>query len=584
MSRDSTPQKPHHAPGSADGEHWWTSSVWRNILDSVPSGLVAVDTGGNIVHCNPYAEMALGLHSTMALGRHFRDVFCPSLPLPHCWVSHALKTGESRRSHRFFLEHSTGRRYALEGDLTPVRDERGQVLGAMVAVREAEDVADDIEERLQRAEGAILDSIADGLYTVDHEWRITSFNRAAERLTGLREEDVLGQVCRSVLRTDRCEEGCPLATTLEQNENVFGCEVTLRCDSPNRRGVSVNTAVLYDRDHTPIGGLVTFRDTELDRRVKLDLEPTTQFEGMVGSHPNMREVYDLVAEVADSDASVLIMGESGTGKEMIADAVVRRSRRRDRPCVKVNCSVYPDTLLESELFGHVKGAFTDARQDRAGRFLLADGGTVFLDEIGEISAAAQVKLLRVLQDRAFEPLGSSTTARVDVRIVAATNRDLPQLVREGHFRDDLYYRLNVIPVVLPPLRARRSDIPLLVDYFLAKYRLLTGKPIERISANAMDLLIAYDYPGNVRELENAVEHAFARTRAATIELEKLPLALREQEAVPVRSDGGEKDVLQALEQARWNRDRAAQLLGVSRTTLWRRMKALGLSDSGDSDS
>jgi len=564
---------------------WFADPVWRSVLDAIPSGLVAVDGQGQVVYCNPFAELALDLSAAAAVGRHFRDVFCPSLPLDRCWVSQALNAGTPLRNHRFRLEHPAGKRFPLVADLTPIRDREHAVLGAVVTITPLETAAAPGQDPDQSdpIHGDILDSVADGFYTVDHEWRITSFNRAAERLTGLREADVLGKVCSQVLETDRCADGCPLASTLERNENLLNNDIVMRAGSDQHRPVTANTAVLADRHGTPIGGVVSFRDSGLLAQLHRDLDPAARFEGMVGDHATMRELYELVTEVADSTSSVLIMGESGTGKEMVANALVRRSRRRDSPFVKVNCSVFPDALLESELFGHVKGAFTDARRDRAGRFRLANNGTILLDEIGEISPAAQVKLLRVLEQRQFEPVGSSQTVTVDVRVIAATNRDLPRLVREGQYREDLYYRLNVIPITLPPLRERPSDIPLLVRHFIAKYRLVTEKPIDGLEQEAIDLLLGYDFPGNVRELENAIEHAFARTRGTTILAEKLPLAIRlsgtPAEAAAQAVDAGSEEsgsVLEALHRARWNRDGAARILGISRTTLWRRMKALGL--------
>lgn len=568
----------------------FSGRVWKAVLDAVPQGLVAVDSRGKIVYFNPYAEMALGIRAAEAVGRHFRDVFCPSLPLSQCWINLALEAEETVRQHRFEMERPDGRRYTLEADLTPARDRNGRVIGGLISVHEV-DESEEIVEKLRQVEEtheAILGSIADGLFTVDHEWRITSFNRAAERLTGLQEREVLGKFCSQVLQTDRCRDGCPLAATLERHENVFDYEVTLLDRDGRPKTVTVNTAVLLNRDGSPIGGVVSFRDVSFLKKLEDDLQSTTQFEGMVGKHKSMRAIYELISEIADSDATVLIMGESGTGKEMVANALVRRSPRHDKPYIKVNCSVFPEGLLESELFGHVKGAFTDARYDRVGRFELADGGTIFLDEIGEISAAAQIKLLRVLEEKEFERVGSSETRKIDVRVIAATNQDLPRLVQEKKFREDLYYRLNVIPIVVPPLRERRSDIPLLLDHFIAKYRLVTGKSITGISDRAMDLLMSYDYPGNVRELENAIEHVFARTSGNVITEEKLPLSIRHQEKAnggvpcPTEEDGECQRILQALERARWNRTRAARLLGISRITLWRRMKALGiLEENGE---
>ncbi len=579
MDKRATPQIPVPPLTPLPNPAWLDSHVWHTVLDRIPGGLVAVDAHGKIVHCNAYATLVLGLAGRSVQGRHFGDVFCPSLPLASCWVAQALDLGQARRNHRFQLEHPSGPSLPLEADLSPLRDGRRNVVGALVAVRTL-DEPPGLEAAHQSARSTAVDCISDGLMTVDPARHITSFNRAAERLTGLRERDVLGRPCQQVLQTDRCGDACPLAVTLQHAAPQFGCRVTLAASGPTPVAALVNTVVLRDERGAPMGGVVTFRDADLYGRVDHGLATAAQFEGLVGRHPRMQEVYELIAEVADSDASVLIMGESGTGKQMVAQALVARSRRRGGPFIKVSCSVYPDTLLESELFGYVRGAFTDARQDRVGRFVLADRGTVFLDEIGEISPAAQVKLLRVLEERAFEPLGTSHTTTVDVRIIAATNRDLPTMVRQGGFRSDLFYRLNVIQVTLPPLRDRRSDIPLLAEHFLAKYRLLTGQAIQKVSQEAMDALTAHDYPGNVRELENAIQHAFARTRGPVIEVDRLPLGVRlavgGATQARVREDGERERIVAALTAARWNRDRAARSLGVSRTTLWRRLRALGL--------
>jgi PAS domain S-box-containing protein len=402
----------------------FSSRVWRKLLDTVHQGLVAVDNAGNIVYFNPYAAMALGIRAEDVIGHHFREVFCPSLPLNQCWVNLAIAAKETRRRHRFEMEKPNGQRHTLEADLTPVHDRNGEVIAAIISVQEANgaDLFAGRLHQMKETHEAILRSIAEGLFTVDHEWRITSFNRAAERSTGFHESEVLGKFCNQVLRADCCREGCPLAVTLEQKQALCDYEVTIRDRHGQPKRVTLNTAVLYDRDGAPIGGVVSFRDVSLLKKLQEDLHATTQFEGMVGRHKRMLEIYELIAETADSDATVLIMGESGTGKEMAANALVRHSRRRDKPFVKVNCSVFPETLLESELFGHVKGAFTDARHDRIGRFELANTGTIFLDEVGEMSANAQLKLLRVLEEREFERVGSSETIKVDVRVLAAITR------------------------------------------------------------------------------------------------------------------------------------------------------------------
>ncbi|MCI0513975.1 sigma 54-interacting transcriptional regulator, partial [candidate division KSB1 bacterium] len=317
---------------------------------------------------------------------------------------------------------------------------------------------------------AILNSIGEGLFTVDQDFKITSFNRAAERMTGYTAALVLNKFCKHVFRTDKCQAGCPLALTLEKGENLYDYELYLRAGEIGQLQVKVNTAILFDREHQPVGGVLSFRESTPCSGFVDDLELQAHFEGMVGISQPLREIFTMIAEISDSDASVLIQGESGTGKELVANAIQRRSLRAKMPFIKINCSVFPETLLASELFGHIRGAFTGAQHDRTGRFEAANGGTVFLDEIAEASPQVQVQLLRILQDGTFERIGESGTRRTDVRIIAATNQNLELALKSGKFRDDLFYRLNVIPVFLPPLRERKMDIPLLIQFFINKYR------------------------------------------------------------------------------------------------------------------
>jgi DNA-binding NtrC family response regulator len=331
-----------------------------------------------------------------------------------------------------------------------------------------------------------------------------------------------------------------------------------------------------------------------NRRLQHQLSSRYRFQNIVGSSKTLRDVLDLVAKVADTDATVLITGESGTGKELIAKAIHYNSRRAERMLVTVNCGAIPEELLESELFGHVRGAFTSADRQREGRFALADGGTIFLDEIGDMSPNLQVKLLRVLQERTFEPVGSSKTLSVDVRVVAATNQDLEQAIRERRFREDLFYRLNVFPIEVPPLRERGEDIPLLAQHFLDLANEQKGKSVESLTPATLERLVAHSWPGNVRELENLMERLVILTGEGAIDPSHLPPALLEREtpsvSVPLPPTGlsfrdvvedFETDlILQALEQTHWNKNRAAQLLGLNRTTLLEKIKKKGLEAPG----
>ena len=426
----------------------------------------------------------------------------------------------------------------------------------------------------------ILDSIAEGVFAVNDEWKITSFNRAAEIITGFSRQEVIGKHCKEIFRSNLCMIDCPLAQALKTGKKVLDLELQIIRKDGNVLDVSVNASVLYDVQDKPIGGVETFRDISQIRILTEELTGRYEFRNIIGKSKRMQEIYQLIEDITDSDSTVLIEGESGTGKELIANAIHYHSKRKNNPFIKISCSAFTETLLESELFGHVKGAFTGAVKDKPGRFELADKGTIFLDEIGEASPNVQVKLLRVLQERKFESVGGTKTITVDIRVIAATNRDLKKEIEKGKFREDLYYRLNIIPITLPALRKRREDIPLLVDHFISKYNIIMNKNIKGISNSALDLLEMYDYPGNIRELENAIEYAFNRCKGKIIKPEMLPVDTRRAViAEPEESDiDSEKErILNALEIYKWNYKRAAEFLKLSRTTLWRRMKKYNIS-------
>ena len=431
----------------------------------------------------------------------------------------------------------------------------------------------------------ILDSISDGVFTVNEQWEITSFNRAAEEMTGTSRDEAVGRRCCDVFRASVCESDCVLARTMKTGRPVVSRTIFIVNARGERLPISVSTALLKDKNGKVIGGVETFRDLSLEEELRRELDGRHTFADIVSKNHRMREIFETLQQVADSAATVLIEGASGTGKELIARAIHNMSARRKGPLVVVNCGALPDALLESELFGHKAGAFTGALADRAGRFEAADGGTVFLDEIGDVSPALQVRLLRFLQERTFEPLGGNETVKVDVRVVAATNRNLEDLVAQGAFREDLYYRIAVVKIALPPLVERREDIPLLVAHFLSRVCRLQGKRIAGVSPEAMTLLMRHDYPGNIRELENAMEHAVALCRHDEITAECLPASISGGKpaggaAHAARTlDEAEAEFLRdALARNGNDREATARELGIHRTTLWRRMKRLGITD------
>ncbi len=427
----------------------------------------------------------------------------------------------------------------------------------------------------------ILDSIADGVFTVDRDWHITSFNKAAAKITGIPREEAIGQRCSDVFRASICESGCALRKTFATGQPVVNLTIFIVDPDGRQIPVSVSTALLKDEDGNVIGGVETFRDLSVMEALRRELQQSYSFEDIVSKSKQMRQIFAILPSIAESDTIVLIEGESGTGKELIARAIHHLSHRAEKPLVTVNCGALPDTLLESELFGYKAGAFTDARSDKPGRLALAEGGTLFLDEIADVSPALQVRLLRVLQEHTYEPLGGVEPIKADVRIVAAVNRNLEKLVKAGKFREDLYYRINVLKIELPPLRERKEDIPLLIEHFIERFNQTKSKSITDVSSDVLAILMTHNYPGNVRELENIIEHAFVLCRGTIIERGHLPqnLLAKEKKASPtVHSvDDFEKHMIEdALRKNDWNRVKTAAALGMNKSTLWRKMKKLGI--------
>ncbi len=437
--------------------------------------------------------------------------------------------------------------------------------------------------RLNKAQDIILDSIADGVFTVDHQWCITSFNRAAEQITGVTREEAIGQPCRDDLKAEICEKSCCLQKTMTTGEPIANKTVHIVNAQGQRLSINISTALLKDETGATIGAVETFRDMSIEEKLRKTIEETYSFEDILSKNHRMQKLFGILPDVANSTSTVLIEGESGTGKEIFARAIHNLSPRKDKPFIAVNCGALPDTLLESELFGYKAGAFTDAKKDKPGRFKQADKGTLFLDEIGDISAAMQVRLLRVLQEKTYEPLGSVESTKADVRVIAATNKKLADLVKEGKFREDLYYRINVVRIMLPPLRERMGDIPLLVTHFIKHLNAMQQKNIAGVTDEALGCLMSHGYPGNIRELENILERAFILCKGGMIEPRHLPEPLYVQDLVDDSRQPLEalsmRDVeavflTSALRRNGWNRLKTARQLGMHKSTLFRKIKAL----------
>ena len=442
----------------------------------------------------------------------------------------------------------------------------------------------------------IIDAMADGVFTMDIYGNISSWNPAMEGISGYTAREALGQTCQ-LLQCSRCfGKKCPgnieKCTILEKG-NSEAKECYLRHKDGHDVPVIKNASVVRDDRNNIIGVVETVSDlTELNKARKkaqeayLRLGEIHRLDNIIGKSRAMQQVFAAIYAAAASEATILINGESGTGKELVAGAIHYNGDRKDGPLVSVNCSALAESILESELFGHVKGAYTGANRDRIGRFEEASGGTIFLDEIGELSPFIQVKLLRVLQEREIERVGDSKKHKIDIRVIAATHRDLYAKVKEGLFREDLYYRLKVFPIMLPPLRERREDIPLLANHFIHRQNKKTGKRVNGLSSEALRLFMEYRWPGNVRELENAIEHAFVLCDQKQIDIADLPIEIRKPETMAdcvdmphtnvmqpfKRKKISKAELLELLEACDWNKAEVGRQVGLSRTAIWKYMK------------
>jgi PAS domain S-box-containing protein len=427
----------------------------------------------------------------------------------------------------------------------------------------------------------ILDSIADGVFTIDLDFNITYFNCAAETITGVSKDQALGQKCFDVFRANICQTSCSLGKTIQTGRQGINISINILNSQGDRIPASVSTSVLVDNQGKTVGGVEIFRDLTAVETLRKKIDNQYRLEDIISKNYAIQRVFDILPDIATSGSTILIEGPSGSGKELFARAIHNLSGQQGK-FVAVNCAALPDTLLESELFGYRKGAFSEAKKDKPGRFARATGGTLFLDEIGDISTALQVKLLRVLQEKEYEPLGATSTLKTDARVITSTNRTLSELVARGSFREDLFYRLNVIKIELPPLSSRREDIPLLIQHFIQKFNAIKGKEIKGISDHALNILVRYNFPGNIRELENIIEFAFVLCHSDMIKTEHLSRDIQngsikstveERRSAPPQLEQAQKDaIVAALDRHRGHRGETAQYLKIDKSTLWRKMK------------
>jgi len=553
------------------------------IINSIAEGVFTVNERWEITSFNRAAEKLTGWSRLEVLGRPCAEVFCSSICGENCLLRDSIAQKSLLSERSIFIKTRDGRNLPVSISVAPLLDHDGEVIGGIETFR---DVSDSLKNDL------IIDSVADGVFTVDRNWRITSFNRAAEEITGWNRQDALGKSCGDIFHSSICGRNCAIAESLYSGRPVANRSITIHKRDGAAVPVSISAAPLTDHEGNIIGGVETFRDLTAITSLRQELRKSYTFDEIISKSAAMQRIFRILPDISRSMSTVLILGESGTGKELIARAIYNASSRSGHSFVAVNCGALPETLLESELFGYKAGAFTDAKKDRQGRFAAAEGGTLFLDEIGELPPTVQVKLLRVLQQKVYEPLGSNTPVQADVRIITATNRDLQTLVREGIFREDLYYRLNVVKILLPPLRERKEDIPLLIEHFILRFSAQQGKEIIGISSPALALLMQHDYPGNIRELENIIEYAFILCDGGYILPEHLPAPFAPSEQLTARSgvdapltlEAMERQaIIMALQRNKWRKMAVCRELGISKDTLRRKIATYEIQEAGNTE-
>jgi PAS domain S-box-containing protein len=561
------------------------------ILDYLSLGVIVLSLDRKIISINRSAEMLTGRHREDVIGSYCYKEFLNYLCGGECKYLKNRHKGNSEICPELEITDQPHGSYSITKIQAPYYGSNNQIQG-LIEIFQDHSVFKELIQRIRYDDQRlkiILDNLDLGILTVDRGSHITFFNTLAENITGYNRSKVLGKSCTTIFRHDFCRDIIQLKESMDDVDAPTSLETELITSEGQRLPIRANCLALKNEKGIVVGGLTTFTDLSLKYQFKSAIKDRYTFYDMVGKDPTMQQIFDTIPIVAVSDATILIEGPTGTGKDLLAKIIHNASPRAKNAFVKVNCAALPDNLLESEMFGYVKGAFTGADRDKPGRFQLADKGTIFLDEIGDLPLSLQAKLLRVLEDREFYPLGGRHTSKVNVRIIAATNRKLEQLVQEKRFREDLFYRLNVMCLELPPLSHRSVDIPLLVSHILRRLRATRDTQVDQISEDAMQILLNHDYPGNVRELENILEHALIICQERTVQQEHLPVYLLKKQAsvtekppqpLPLTQELGEGEkrmIWETLKQHQWRRGETAQALGINRSTLWRKMKKYNLA-------
>jgi len=564
--------------------------LWA-LLGDLHVGVFTVNSGRKITSFNRAAELLTGYNEKDVIGKYCYHVFGDDSCSGECKFHEAVEAGQKSLSFDVAITDRHHDKRIITKIVTPLYDINHELTGC-IEIFQDQSAFKELINRIrydERQRKIILDNLDIGIFTVTRGGHITFFNTLAESISGYNRKDVLGKPCSIIFGEKPTDDVSPLQRSISDGKSRSNKTDLMITSDGHSIPIRANYMALRNEQGRIVGGLATIQDLSLIHQLNRAIRNSYTFADMIGKAPSMQKIFEIVPVVADSEATVLIEGPTGTGKDLLAKVIHNVSKRAKKPMVKVNCAALPDNLLESEMFGYVKGAFTGADRDKPGRFQEADGGTIFLDEIGDLPLSLQAKLLRVLEDKEFYPLGGRKTTRVDVRIIAATNQGLERLVEEKELREDLFYRLNVIRVELPPLKERRGDIPLLIEHIMKRLNAVKETPINKISEEAMEVLLNYDYPGNIRELENILEHALIICQDKVIERRHLPLSLQRKalpavspetpvsEVAPLGQFSEKQRIIEVLKHNNWHRGKTARELNMDRTTLWRKMKKHNLS-------
>jgi PAS domain S-box-containing protein len=554
-----------------------------------PDGIVAINKENKIIVFNESACRITGYREEDVVAKNSSFLFGSS-DKQNKLIRHSIESGEMLSNISLVINCLNGKQLSVMASITPLIQPPNEVIGIILMFRDTEELKTlynlvkqkniEIIEEKNKLE-TIFNSLLEGTFTINTNWEITSFNRAAEGITGFTVTEAVGKKYWQVFPSEDGKEDPQLRAFIAEHKPALLRETTIIRKDGSRVLVRINSAPLMGVSGNKIGRVVTFEDISQVKNLTDHIAERFNFENIIGRSKPMLNVFNMMENVINTDSTVLITGDSGTGKEVIARTIHLNSARKSEPFIAVNCSAFAESLLESELFGHEKGAFTGAIRSKPGRFELAANGTLFLDEIGDIPLSVQVKLLRVLENKQFERVGGTKTISLNARIISATHRTLETEIKDGRFREDLYYRINVINIHLPSLSDRKDDIPSLVNHFMDKYNKRFKKDIHYISPDALRIIINYDWPGNIRELENVIEHAFVVCNGDAIKSEHLPLKLQrvvkgkdlfEDSPKTPLEDAEKKSLIEILDKFDGNRTKTAAALGINKTTLWRKMK------------